>query len=70
MSHSTAKPEPGATSRNPHPTLSVADAADYTGLSAAHLRRCVSDGRIRSVRYGRLVRIPVEALDDYLRNGE
>jgi excisionase family DNA binding protein len=55
---------------NPHPTLNVAEAADYSGLSENFIRGCLADGRIRSVRYGRFVRIPVDALNDYLRDGE
>lgn len=56
--------------RNPHPSLTVTEAADYSGLSPNFLRGCLADGRIRCVRYGRFVRIPVAALDDYLRDGE
>lgn len=58
------------TPRNPHPTLNVAQAADYSGLSPNFIRACLADGRIRSVRYGRFIRIPVAALNDYLRDGE
>lgn len=63
-------PEPTNTLRNPHPTLTVNEAATYSGLSTTHLRRCLADGRIRSVRYGRYVRVPLDALNDYLRDGE
>ncbi|MEI2712438.1 MAG: excisionase family DNA-binding protein [Nocardioides sp.] len=55
---------------NPHPALSYADAVIYSGLSEQHLRRCITDGRLRHIRYGKKVRIPLDALNTYLRDGD
>lgn len=63
MSEQTTAP------RNPR-ALRIPDAATYTGLSESHLRRCIADGRIGAVRYGRNLRVHVSALDAYLRAGD
>lgn len=62
--------EPTSTTpRHPLP-LSVPEAATYSGLSESHLRRCIADGRLPHVRYGRIVRVHLDALDGYLRVGD
>jgi excisionase family DNA binding protein len=49
--------------------LTLAQTADVTGLSERTVRRMVADGRLRSIRSGRAVRIPAGAVDELLRGG-
>jgi len=47
--------------------LSVEEAADSVGVSAAHIYRLAARGEIRAVRSGRRWLIPTEALDELLK---
>lgn len=49
--------------------LSVEDAARFLGTSARFPRRLIAERRIRFVRVGRHVRIPVTALEEFVSAG-
>lgn len=64
----TAKPE--APARTPLPmsergALDLESAAEYLSMSASTLRRITKAGKIRYVRYGRLVRYRRADLDEW-----
>jgi excisionase family DNA binding protein len=42
--------------------LTLGQAAERTGLSERTLRRAIADGRLRALRSGRSVRVPLDAL--------
>lgn len=46
--------------------LSVAEAAELLGTSERFPRRLIAERRIRFVRVGRYVRIPVSAITEYI----
>ena len=48
------------------PLLSVADAADYLGISAGTLRNWLSMRRIDYVKVGRLTKLSRDTLDRYI----
>ena len=48
--------------------ISLADAADYYGVSTKTIRRWISDGRIEGYRVGpRLLRVRMDSLDSASR---
>ena len=47
-------------------TLGVAQAADASGLSQRYLREKLTTGELKSVRVGRRILIPAEALKEFL----
>jgi excisionase family DNA binding protein len=49
-------------------TLSVAEAASLLGVGRNHLYSLINEGQIPHVRFGRLIKIPREALEDWLKN--
>ena len=49
--------------------VSVADAATMLGTTTRFPRRLISERRIRFVRVGRHVRIPVSALEEFVAGG-
>jgi excisionase family DNA binding protein len=49
--------------------LTVAEAAEYVNLTERWLRRAIFEGRIETVKLGRLVRIPRRALDELIEEG-
>lgn len=49
--------------------VSVADAATMLGTTTRFPRRLISERRIRFVRVGRHVRIPVSALEEFVADG-
>jgi excisionase family DNA binding protein len=49
--------------------LTVDEAAVLLGTTARFPRRLIAERRIRFVRVGRHVRIPLSALDDFVQEG-
>ncbi len=49
--------------------LTVQEAETLTGRKAATWRRDILERRIPYVKFGRLVRIPISAIDDLIRKG-
>lgn len=49
--------------------LTVAEAATVLGTTARFPRRLIAERRIRYVRVGRHVRIPVSAVDEFITAG-
>lgn len=47
--------------------LSAVEAASVLGLSRTMVYRLISDGRLRSVRVGGRVLVPLDAVHDFLR---
>jgi excisionase family DNA binding protein len=47
-------------------SLTIGETAEATGFSERSIRRMVADGRLRSVRSGRAVRIPAAAVDELI----
>jgi excisionase family DNA binding protein len=45
------------------PKLSIAEAARRAGVSDDTIRRRIASGQLRAVRSGRIIRIPVESLE-------
>ena len=50
----------------PENYLTAEDVAERLQCSARHVRRLIGDGRLRSVRVGRLVRVAPADLEAYL----
>lgn len=50
--------------------LSVAQAAEYLGISTAGVRRAIARGDLRAIRLGARVLLPVADLDAILAGGE
>lgn len=48
-------------------TLSVAEAAALLGVGRNHLYGLINEGQIPHVRFGRLIKIPKDALEEWLR---
>lgn len=48
-------------------TLSVAEAATLLGIGRNHLYDLINTGQIPHVRFGRLIKIPRDALEEWLR---
>ena len=46
--------------------LTVEEAAERLGIGRSNMYRLLATGQVRSIRIGRLRRIPVEALDHYV----
>jgi excisionase family DNA binding protein len=56
-----------ADATEPRPlALTLAETAQRTGLSERTLRRAIADGRLRAIRAGRSVRVPILALDEFV----
>jgi excisionase family DNA binding protein len=55
--------------QKPQRRLNVTDAADYLGVRPATIRQWVWRRQIDTVRIGRCVRIPQEALDRIIERG-
>jgi excisionase family DNA binding protein len=49
--------------------IKVSEVAARLGVNPKTVYRMLETGQLRGVRAGRLWRVPVEALDDYLRTG-
>lgn len=47
-------------------TLSVADAAEMLGTSEYGVRRLLAEKRLRCVRFGTTIRVPVSAIHEFL----
>lgn len=47
-------------------TLSVAEAAALLGVGRNHLYMLINEGQIPHVRFGRLIKIPRSALEEWL----
>jgi excisionase family DNA binding protein len=62
-------PTAGSESRRDVRAVSIARAAELVGLSKWTVYKYVSEGRLHSVRAGRRVLIPMETLDQLLREG-
>lgn len=56
MTHHTT--DPTSTTK-----ISIAEAARRIGVSDDTIRRRIANGQLRAVRSGRIIRIPVEALE-------
>ena len=50
--------------------LTMAEAADYLGVSPATIRRWIAEGHLAAVKLARSVRIRPEALDALVAAGE
>lgn len=50
----------------PEPVLKVSDVAAHLDMHHSGVYELVKSGELRSVRVGRLIRIPASALDDFL----
>lgn len=50
--------------------LSVAEAAEYLGISTAGVRRAIARGDLRAVRLGSRILLPVADLEELLAGGE
>jgi len=48
-------------------TLSVAEAARYSGLGQDAIRDAVCAGALKAIRIGRIIRISTEIIDDFIR---
>lgn len=46
--------------------LTVEEAAERLGIGRSFMYELIGDGRVRSLRVGRLRRIPVDALDEFV----
>lgn len=51
-------------------TLTVNEAAEYTGIGRTNLRQLISWGKISSMRIGRKILIRREVLDEFIRLNE
>jgi excisionase family DNA binding protein len=51
-----------------HPLLTVADAAEITGVCTKWIRTQISQGNLKSHRFGRLVRISPEDLEAFIKS--
>ena len=51
-------------------TLTIQQAAKELGISEYMAGKLVKDGKLRTVRLGKLVRVPRVALDELLRGGK
>jgi excisionase family DNA binding protein len=67
--HQTARPAAGRQGTGMERLLSVDEVAGVLGTSDRFPRRLISERRIRFVRVGRHVRIPVSALEEFVREG-
>lgn len=54
------------TTHTPEPTYKVSQVAEHLDCDRSGVYRLVKSGELRSVRIGRLVRIPASALDEFL----
>jgi excisionase family DNA binding protein len=50
--------------------LTAKEVARHLRVSPMTVYREINDGRLGAVRVGRSIRIPMRALDDYIRNSE
>ena len=50
--------------------ISLSEAADYSGLSASHIRLLVRSGEIQGRKIGRNWVTTCQAVDDYLSQGQ
>ena len=46
--------------------LTVADAANCLGISRSKLYQFIAAGEVRTIHIGRLCKVPVEALDEFI----
>lgn len=54
--------------QRPHRTAwSLAEVAEQLGLTYEQVRRLCHSGELHSIRAGRYIRVPVAALDEFLR---
>lgn len=66
---SARPPQPALGTRGPRPMdklLTVAEAAEQLGTTERFPRRLIAERRIRFVKVGRHVRIPTNALNEYI----
>ena len=49
---------------SPRKLITVKEAADLTSLSTQYFYRLISNNKITCYRFGRSVRIPIEAIED------
>lgn len=49
--------------------LTVVETATELGTTVRFVRRLIAERRIRFVKYGRPIRIPVSAIDDFVSAG-
>jgi excisionase family DNA binding protein len=50
--------------------LTVADLAERLRIGRSSAYKLVSDGDVRSIRVGRVIRIPAEAVEQFLKGDE
>lgn len=50
--------------------LTVEEAAERLGIGRSFMYELIGDGRVRSLRVGRLRRIPVDALDEFVARAQ
>ncbi len=50
--------------------LSIAEAAEWLGLSQSYLYRLVESDAIPNIRFGRAIRFDIKALEDWLREDD
>jgi excisionase family DNA binding protein len=53
----------------PEPVYTVAQIAEHLGVAKEGVYELVRSGELRCVRVGRLIRVPVSALDEFLAGG-
>lgn len=53
----------------PEPVLRVRAVADHLGCDAGTVYRLIADGKLRSIRVGRLLRVPSSALAAFIAAG-
>ena len=55
-----------ATTTTPERVLKIREVANHLGCTDETVYRLVRENRLRSIRVGRLLRVPASALDDFI----
>jgi excisionase family DNA binding protein len=53
----------------PQHFLTVDETAEFLGTTVRFIRRLIAERRIGFVRYGRPIRIPMSAIEEFIRGG-
>lgn len=59
-------PAPAATAAEPERVLRVSEVAEHLDCAPQLVYRLIHGGELRALRVGRLIRVPLSALNEYL----
>jgi excisionase family DNA binding protein len=51
------------------PFLTIVETAEYLGTTERFIRRLIAERRIGFIKLGRPIRIPMSAIEDFLKGG-